>query len=145
MQEGTLTLLLEMAERGRAEGAAAGCSATELEQIAAHIDRELASGHSVNDWARGLAEGLRRRARLQQPRDLAGRIREALQRIMPAPHATHDGTAWEGVAVKPDGTGLRLGLTWSRDESAQRRDAAIDYMVNELETIVRECAPTEDR
>jgi hypothetical protein len=81
----------------------------------------------------------------QQTSDLAGRIREALQRIMPAPHATHDGTAWEGVAVKPDGTGLRLGLTWSRDESAQRRDAAIDYMVNELETIVRECAPTEGR
>lgn len=182
MQEGTLTLLLEMAERGRAEVAAA--PPRSAEEIALEM---VSDPHPTWHWARifgaefssatpdGIKTARRNVALLitqaradgaaaalagQQPRDLVGRIRAMVQQKA---GEWADEPDMERTKVRLDILRiLRLALAHAKscglvdygyvedlrsrasswrsyaDVSANATQAA-----DELETIVRECAPTE--
>jgi hypothetical protein len=171
MQEGTVTLLLEMAERGRAEVAAA---ATKPLRSAEEIAREMVYSHGPCelDWpatigaacaVRIVAAAIdRARAAVagQQPRDLAGRIRALIQeyagRWADAEPRSIERRAATGVmddlcrALDDVRTGTGRPLTWWI-ELFRHPSGSMDPTIrahrslaaDELEAIVRERAPAE--
>jgi hypothetical protein len=186
MQEGTVTLLLEMAERGRAAPAAApaltvvgrvievgggkvyvdsppNCPGEEGLGVPAtsEAERAYAAMLLVDGAVRITIEPVSAALAGQQPRDLAGRIRALIQeyagRWADAEPRSIERRAATGVmddlcrALDDVRTGTGRPLTWwielfrhpsgSMDPTIRaHRSLAAD----ELETIVRECAPAGD-
>jgi hypothetical protein len=143
------------------DSAASAAQPRDIAEGAAATDARIASLRSTLDGYRTqleqrqqqivslqsrLAKARRESGTDAQPHDLAGRIRAALQWIMPKPHhaagAPGGRSYWESVVVRPDGSGLRIGRDWTREDSEKRRAEAIEFVASKLEAVV--CgAPTK--